>query len=252
MLIDTHCHLNLPPLIEDIDEVISRAIDSGVQKIICPGIDMQTSVKALDLSERYDIVYPACGIHPHDSGRLKSGWEKELEQLAGDDRFVAIGETGLDFYRNYSTVKDQKKAFMFQLELAREFGKPVIVHNRKADAEIEKIVKEVGYFKLVFHCYSSDLYFTKKFLEYDVFFSFTGSITYGRKKTMEVLDLLPIDRIMVETDAPYIIPAGVKVEYNEPKNVVYVAKRLAEYKGIPYEEVCHFTTQNAIEFFHLK
>jgi len=252
MLVDTHCHLNLPPLAQYYEEVISRAIDSGVEKFVCAGIDIKTSIMALEISEKFSCVYPACGVHPHDSGNVKSGWEKELESLVSEEKVVAIGETGLDFYRNYSAPENQLRVFEFQIELAKQLGKPLIIHNRRADEKIKEALTSKNYFYGVLHCYSSGLEFAKEMLSLGLHFSFTGSITFGRKKTKEVLRFLPLEKIMIETDSPFIVPAGLKVEYNEPMYLPQIAKKLAGIKGISLSIVQEATTTNAIRFFHLK
>lgn len=252
MLIDTHCHLNLSPLIQNYEEVIARAIDSGVKKFICAGIDIETSIVALEISEKFNCVYPACGVHPHDSGSVKDGWQKELESLVENERVVAVGETGLDFYRNYSPKEDQIKAFVFQIELAKQFGKPLIIHNRKADEKIKEALRGKDYFYGVLHCYSSSPEFALEMLSLGLYFSFTGSITFGRRKTKEVLKALPLEKIMIETDSPFIVPAGLKVEYNEPMYLPWIAEKLSSIKGVPLSIVQEATTANAIKFFHLE
>ncbi|MCD6149497.1 TatD family hydrolase [bacterium] len=298
MLIDTHAHLNFKNFNKDRDEAISRAFQSGVKKIINIGTDLKESKASVKLAEKYENVYAAVGMHPTSlvtqNSKLKTQIEK-LRKLAENKKVVAIGEIGLDYYHVVCSMKygargiekvrkRQKEGFIGQLELAKELNLPVIIHCRAseqnpADAyeDVYAILSEneesrnniasvnrtgslgkLGMTKLVFHCYSGDLEFTKKLLKHkNIHFSFTGNITYKTKKEIqgtekdiaEIIKIIPLERIMLETDCPFLAPQKFRGKRNEPAYVKYTAEKLAEIKRISFEEVEKITTQNAENFF---
>lgn len=282
MLIDTHAHLDFKEFDSDRDEVIKRAFDSGIEKIINIGCNLERSKNSIELAKRYDNVYATVGIHPHDvaSYQLLVASYK-LRKLAKQDKVVAIGECGLDYYRIESVcgrsaiggndelspekkleisqrvkVKNlQKEFFKLQIDLAKELSLPIILHCRSAFEDLFEILKRAGDLpRGVTHCFSGTLDWARKFLNLGFLISFTGSITYARPQSeiLEVVKEVPLDKIMIETDCPYLAPVSHRGERNEPAYVRYIAEKIAEMKGIDFKEVAKKTTEQAIKLFNLK
>jgi len=249
-LTDTHCHLHLRQFDLDRDEVVARADANGVTKIIEVGIDLESDKEAIALAIRYPQVYAAVGIHPHEAGKAtQESWE-ELRSLASHPGVVAIGETGLDYYRNRSPHEKQKEALKKQLALARELRRPVILHDRKAHHDLLDMIKEHGErLTGVFHCFSGGLAMAKNCLEMGFYISIAGPVTYKNAyRLRELARTLPLERLLLETDSPFLSPYGGR---NEPANVRAVAQKIAEIRGLPWEEVARTTTGNAALLFGL-
>jgi TatD DNase family protein len=254
MLIDTHAHLSLPQFDKDRTEVIKRARDAGIKHIITVGTDSDDCRKAVALAQEHDFISAAVGIHPHDAKTINEETYSLLRELAADNNVVAIGEIGLDFYRNLSLRKTQTHHFREQLRLAREVSLPVIIHDREAHQEVLKILQEekaetVGG---VIHCFSGDWEMAKACLDMGFYISIPGTITF--KKSEEYHKLirdLPLDRILVETDCPFLAPHPLRGKRNEPAYVQYVAEAVARIKMIAQEELAEITTQNAQKLFNL-
>ena len=254
MLIDTHAHLSLPQFDKDRTEVIKRARDAGIKHIITVGTDSDDCRKAVALAQEHDFIYAAVGIHPHDAKTINAETYSLLRELAADNNVVAIGEIGLDFYRNLSSQEIQVQHFREQLWLAREVSLPVIIHDREAHQKVLQILQEekaetVGG---VIHCFSGDWEMAKACLDMGFYISIPGTITY--KKSEEYHKLvrdLPLDRMLVETDCPFLTPYPFRGKRNEPAYVQYVAEAIARIKGIGIEEVAKITTQNAQKLFNL-
>lgn len=265
-MIDVHCHLNFKSFIQDYDEVIKRAFEAGVSKIINVGTKIDSSQKAVELSEKYDNLYAIVGVHPHhaDKVELGSNWLKDLEQLAKHPKVVGIGECGMDYYRYQSGIVDptlQKEVFIKQIELAHRLKKPLQIHNRHAGGDIIEVLtarKNVlqnppG----MFHCMSGDLDFLKKVLDMGFYVGFDGNITYDGLAPGEDTDLkdlvkaTPLDRLVVETDSPYLTPVPLRGSRNEPKNAIIVGKFIASLKAVSYDEVANQTINNADSLFQL-
>ena len=279
MLIDTHAHLNFAAFKDDIDVIIKDIVNQGM-KVINVGSQLSTSKRAVDLAKKYpDNLYASVGLHPIHlfeievdkievpfKSRAEEFKSSDYEELAKNKEVVAIGETGLDYFHKPDNVSKtefknkQKWAFIKQLELARKFDKPVILHcrgdmedNERAYKDMLKILKEFGYFKGVIHCFGSSLEIAKQFLDLGFMISFTGIITFPNAKSLvPVVKHVPIEKIMIETDAPYLAPQTVRGKINLPQYVKYIAKKIAEIKNIHYDIVENMTTQNAIDFFKLK
>jgi len=252
MLIDTHTHLNDPIYESDLEEVIRRARDAGVERMIVVGTDYSTSQRAIELAETHSCLYAAVGVHPHDSRVFREDHMKAFYQWAEHPRVVAIGEVGLDFYRNLSPVDSQKAVLEGFLHLAKETGLPVILHVRDAFKEVETFLNRPEFQAIqgVFHCFSGDASFARRVLERGFFISFTGVVTFNKSRSVEVLREIPLERLMVETDCPYMTPEPHrKIRRNEPAFVVQVARRFAEVKGKDWTEVEDCTTQNALRLF---
>lgn len=253
MFIDTHCHLNYKPLSKKIPQVVSEAHNQGVEKLICIGTNLESSRESVHIAGNFENVYAAVGIHPNDCENAPEDWKEQIIDLAGHSKVVGIGETGVDLYRSKDTLELQKEFFAEHINLARSLDLPVIIHNRQADKAVMEVLEELEYEKFVMHCYSSDADYAEKVLELGGKISFTGNITYNSKKRSQAVQKIPLDRIMVETDAPFLTPSQVRDSnnYNQPAFVTYVAEKIARLKNVELDEVEKVTTQNAIQFFSL-
>ncbi len=229
---------------------MARAEASGVTKIIEVGIDLESNKEAIALATRYPQVYAAVGVHPHEAGKVTQESWAELRSLASQPGVVAIGETGLDYYRRRSPREKQKKALKKQLALARELRKPVILHDREAHDDLLAMVEEHGEGLVgVFHCFSGDLAMAEECLEIGFYISIAGPVTYrGAYRLRELARTLPLERLLLETDSPFLSPYGGR---NEPANVRAVAQRIAEVREVSWEEVARTTTENAAFLFGL-
>lgn len=255
MLIDTHAHLQDKALKNDLAEVLKRAKESGVEKIICVGYDYPTSVEAVELARQYEGIYAVVGIHPHDAKELNDEILAKLYQLAGEEKVVAIGEIGLDYYRNLSPQEKQKEAFVAQIKLAREVGKPVVIHDRDAHQEVADIIKKekAGINGGIMHCYSGHLPLAIELMKEGFYISFAGPVTFNNaRKTQEVAANIPLERILIETDCPYLAPEPMRGKRNEPAYVSYVARKIAEIRRKNIEEIEYITSINAEKAFALE
>jgi TatD DNase family protein len=253
MLIDTHCHLDFPEFDIDRDDVVRRANASGVSRIINIGSSLTGSKRSLELAATYPCVWATVGIHPHEADACDKNTALRLRGLAGGRKVVAIGEIGLDYYKNYSKAENQQPLFIALVKLAKELDLPVIIHNRDAESDTLKILKEAMPVKAVVHCFSGDEVFLKECLDLGFFISFTCNITYKKAQGLrEVLKITPLERLMLETDAPFLPPEGSRGKRNEPMQVKLLAEEIAKIKGIGFDEVAGATTANAVSFFKLK
>jgi len=252
MIIDTHCHIQFKPLSNDLESVIHRAHEAGVGKMIVVGVDVESTMAAIKIAEDHDGIYAAVGLHPQDSKKLTGEMWKEFCELAKHPKIVAIGETGLDFFKEYSPRDVQIRVLKQHIKLAKELNLPLIIHNRDSDEECLEILQEKGVKDAVFHCFGSDVEFARKVWMAGYFTSFTGIITYPSAKNLHaVVEECPMDAMMVETDCPYLAPQKYRGGKNEPSYVVEVAKKIAELKGISYDDVSRITSENANNFFKL-
>jgi len=264
MLIETHSHLDDKQFDTDRNEVIARAFSGGVEKIINIGAGLGSSQRSVALAEKYENIFCSIGLHPHyfmEYGEKSFAKFDDFKALSSSKKLVAIGEIGLDYFiPDGSLITDaqkelQKKGFTLQLEFARELKLPVIVHCRDAYTETGEIIKKYPELNFVFHCYGGNLEFTKKLLtQKNIYFSFTGNITYPKKEDAEVfsiIKLIPIERIMLETDCPYLAPVPMRGKRNEPLFVKYVAQKIAEVKNLELEEVAKVTSRTAEKFYGL-
>jgi len=252
MLIDTHCHLDFPEFSADLVEVITRAQANGVDYLVNIGSGLERSRKSVELAGRYDCIYATVGVHPHDSDSFQPQDREMLKKLARGKKVVAIGEIGLDFYKNYSRKENQLPLFYSLLGLAKDLGLPVVIHSRQADSETLKILKEVMPIKAVIHCFSGGQAFLEECLGLGFFISFTCNITYKKAEQLrQLLRIAPLGRLMLETDAPFLSPEGFRGKRNEPYQVKLLAEAIARIKEISFEEVAGATTDNAREFFKI-
>jgi len=255
MLIDTHAHLQDPAFNRDRKEIMQRAKTAGLEKIICIGYDYETSVEALQLARQFPEVYAVVGVHPHDAKTLSPEVLAKLYDLARDPRVVAIGETGLDYYRNLSSPEDQRKAFKEQIKLAHELYKPLVIHDRDAHQEVLDIIKKekAGKNEGIMHCYSGHLPLAVELMKEGFYISFAGPLTFkNAKKTQEVAARVSLERILIETDCPYLTPEPFWGKRNEPALVVHTARKLAELRIKTEEEIAYITSQNARRIYRIK
>lgn len=255
MLFDTHAHLNADQFKEDIDEVINRAKDTGVSNIVVVGFDEKTIEGAIELAETYDFIYAAVGWHPVDAVDMTNNHLIWLEELAAHPKVVALGEMGLDYYWDKSPKEVQKEVFRKQIQLAKKVKLPIIIHNRDAHEDIvtileEEDAKEIGG---IMHCFASSLEIAEKCLEMNFYISFGGPVTFkNAKRPKEVAKEIPLDRLLIETDCPYLTPHPFRGKRNEPSYVKLVAETIAELKGITYDKLIEATNENAKRIFDIK
>ncbi|MDD5424276.1 MAG: TatD family hydrolase [Dehalococcoidales bacterium] len=253
-LVDTHCHLDFPEFDADRDDVIKRAGEAGIGNIINVASSLEGSRRSAALAEKYDCVYASVGIHPHDAKELTPGALSEIKELAKRDKVVAIGEVGLDYYRNLSPADLQQKAFRTFLSLAKETGLPLIIHCREAREDMLKILKqEMGTsgVKGVIHCFPADTELLNSALDLGMHVSFTCNITFKNASALRSLvkDLVPMDRMLVETDAPYLAPEGMRGKRNEPAFMLKAVEEIARLKNLRPEDVARATTLNCANLF---
>ena len=253
-LIDTHCHLDFERFDEDRDEVVVRATAVGVQRIIVPALDLQNCETVLALTERYEGVYAAVGVHPNSSADWQDGWIGALREMAQAEKVVAIGEIGLDYYWDDVPKPVQHRALGQQLELAAALGLPVIIHNREASGDVLALLREspLAYRENagVLHSFSADWETAVAALDMGFYLGFTGPVTF--KKAAELRQIAvkaPLDRILVETDAPFLTPQPYRGKRNEPAYVRFVAERIAAERGLDTAVFAQHTTENAQRLF---
>lgn len=256
MLIDSHAHIDDEKFDADRQAVIKRALESGIEKIINPGADEASSRRAVLLAENHECIYAAVGIHPHDAKTYDGKSHAQmLKDWAKKDKVVAIGEIGLDYHYDLSPRDVQKAVFIKQIELAREVDLPIIIHNRESMADMEAILK--AHFSAtsrgVMHSYSGSVEMAKVFLDMGLYLSISGPLTFkNARKLPDVVKMLPLDRMLVETDSPYLTPTPHRGKRNEPAYVRLVAQEVARIKGMELEAIEEITAQNAIRLFNLK
>ncbi len=257
-LVDTHCHLTLKAFDHDRNQVIQRALNRGVDKIVVPGMDLKSSREAVTLSEVYPSVYAAVGIHPHHADQWKSSDHAEIISLAKSSKVVAIGEIGLDYYRNLSPKPQQVEVFQSQLEIASELNLPVIIHNRDATSDIiEYLGIWLKKYKLsseqnigVLHAFSADITTALKVIDTGFFVGIAGPITYKNAASLrEIVMKIPLSSILIETDAPYLTPHPYRGKRNEPANVALVAEHLSKILGQDNTTTTRITSNNAARLF---
>ena len=250
MLIDTHCHLFFEELKKDLEGVLSRASDLGVTKFICVGTNVEDSKESYDLALNYEHIFSTAGVHPHDSEEVSKDYLDQIKGLLNNQKVVALGEIGLDYYRNISDRKIQKKIFREQLELAQEINKPIVFHNRESDDDILKILSEYPDVVGVSHCFSSSYEVAKKLIDMGFYISFSGNLTFKNSHLPDVAKKLPINSLLVETDSPFLSPVPYRGKTNEPGRTRFVADYLAQLHNLTINEVADVTTENAKAIFN--
>jgi TatD DNase family protein len=254
MFFDTHAHLDLAPLSDAEEDVVRRARDAGVTRIATVGIDPESCERAISIAHRHEGVYAVIGLHPNDSGLLSDPLLERVEALSRRDKVVAIGETGLDFHRDRAPRGTQRAAFREQVRMARRRGLPVVVHDREAHDEVLTILAEENAAEVggIIHCFSGDLAMARRAIAMNFLVSIPGTITYkGSEKQVEAVRGLPLDRLLIETDCPFLAPVPYRGKTNEPSYVPRVAAMIAEIKGVTVEDVARTTTVNALRLFRI-
>ena len=252
MLIDTHAHLFYPNFEDDLEEVIQRAEEAGIDFILVPATDLQSAEKVIKLTEQYDMIYGAVGIHPHETKGWNSSLVEEIESLAGHNKIVAIGEIGLDYYYDYSPKGKQIEAFKSQIDLALKLDLPIIVHNRDSDEDMMEIIGSYcsSGLKAQFHCFNGSQKDAYELMHMGYMISFTGNITFKKADELrEILKNIRIDQILLETDSPFLTPVPYRGKRNEPANVKFIAEQVAEAHNLSVADVGRITSFNAFRIF---
>ena len=255
MLFDTHVHLYADQFIEDREETINRALEAGVTKMVVVGFDEETIRLAIEIAETYDFIYAAVGWHPVDAIDYKESHLEWLEELTKHEKVVALGEMGLDYYWDTSPKDIQADVFRKQIHLAKKVNMPIIIHNREATADIIKILQEENAAEVggIMHCYSATREELQACLEMNFYISLAGPVTFkNAKEVKEVAKVVPLDRLLIETDAPYLAPHPYRGKRNEPAYVKLVAEEIARLREMSLEDVSRITTENALKIFRLK
>ena len=259
-LFDTHAHYNDEKFNEDMEEVLSAIKAEGVEKLVCVGYNLEGSKKAVQIAKTHDFVYSTCGISPNDIPQSEEELWKVLfkiteilknEQLK--NKLVAVGEIGLDYYWNKENAQLQKKAFIEQIKIANEFDLPIVIHTREAVMDTIEILKKNTVNNLgIFHCCPLNRELVKEALKLGFYISFAGPVTFkSSKNANEIIQLVPLDRILIETDSPYLSPEPKRGQRNDSRNVKYIAQKIADVKNIPVEEIAKITYDNALRIFKI-
>ena len=252
MFFDTHAHYDDERYDGDRDLLLESMRESGVSLILNAGSSVENSRQGLQIAEKYPFVYASVGVHPHDAKEMDENSISELLELSRHQKALAIGEIGLDYHYNLSPVETQKERFREQLELARETNLPVIIHEREAFADVMEILADFSDLRGVFHCFSGDRDAAKRVLDMGWMLSFTGVVTFKKAATsLDVATYVPIERLMLETDAPYLSPEPLRGKRNDSRNLIHIAKKLAEARGITVEELAAMTMDNGKRFFEV-
>ena len=252
MYFDTHAHYDDKAFNADRDALLEELPTRGVTLVVNPGCDVPSSEAALALGERWPFVYAAVGIHPEELGGMGDGDLARIESLARHEKCVAIGEIGLDYYWDDTRKEEQKALFTAQIELALRLDLPVIVHDREAHADCLDIVRRYPKLRGVFHCYSGSAEMAGELLRRGWYLGFDGPITYkNARKALEVLAVCPMDRILIETDSPYLSPVPMRGKRNDSRNLVYVVEKIAGIKGCTPEEAAAAATENGKRLFRI-
>jgi len=251
MLVDTHAHLDMEEYEEDLCDVLNNASQNGVSTIITIGVDVSSSLRGLELARKYDWIFCSVGCHPHHARGLTTESLSRLSLLVPEKKIVAWGEIGLDFYRRYSPPDKQVEAFVSQLDVAVGHGLPIIIHSREANLDVFEIVKKRGTSqKGVLHCFSGDYELAMKFIDLGYLISIPGTVTYPKADNVrDVAGRIPLDHLLLETDAPFLAPVPKRGRRNEPKYLIYTAKKVAEIRGMDLQEIARHTTENARRLF---
>lgn len=254
MLIDTHVHLNADQYDEDLQEVIDRALEEGIDRMFVVGFDTNTIERTMKLIDQYDFIYGIIGWHPVDAIDCTEERLQWIEELSKHPKIIGIGEMGLDYHWDKSPKDIQKEVFRKQIALAKRVQLPIVIHNREATQDCVDILKEENASEVggIMHSFSGSNEIADEILKMNFYISLGGPVTFkNAKQPKEVAQHVPLDRLLVETDAPYLSPHPYRGKRNEPARVKLVAEQIAELRGISYEEVCKATTENAERLFKL-
>lgn len=252
MLFDTHAHLNDSAFDADRDTLLAGLPEQGVGLVMHPGCNLEDSFRAVALAEKYPFVYAAVGTHPDTAEEVNAGVMEQYRSLCKHEKVKAIGEIGLDYYYETIPREVQRKAFRMQMELARETGLPVIVHERDAHEDGMQVVKEYPDVTGVFHCYSGSAEMAKELVKMGWYIGFTGVLTFkNARKAVETAQAIPLERIVLETDCPYMAPEPFRGKRNDPGYLYRMAERLAELRGLSTEEIRAVTTENGKRLYRI-
>lgn len=253
-MIDSHAHLDDEKFNYDRESVIEDLYENKVAYYINPSSDIESSRRSLELANKYDFIFSAVGVHPHEAEGFNDDILNELKEMLKDGKVVAIGEIGLDYYYDNSPREIQKEVFRKQMEIAKEFKYPVVIHSRDAHGDTFDILNEFkGEVIGVMHCYSGSIEMAERYMSLGYYISFAGPVTFKNAKNVkDTASKMPLDRLLIETDSPYLTPTPNRGKRNEPKYVKYVAETIAELKLISVDEVIENSRNNTIELFDLK
>ncbi len=258
-LFDTHSHYNDEKFDEDREQIIKDTYESGVTKFVCAGYNIESSKKAIEISKKYSFIYLTCGISPNDIPQSEQELWKDIAEIAKiikenkTNKIIAIGEIGLDYYWNKENKGLQKEAFIKQIDLANEMNLPIVIHSREASIDTidiirKHLVKKAG----IFHCCQFNQEMIRQALELGYYISFAGPVTFkNSKNASDIVKMVPLDRILIETDSPYLAPEPNRGKRNDSRNVKYIAQKIAEFKDIPVDEVAKITYENAKRIFNI-
>jgi len=252
MLIDTHVHLNAHQFKDNVEEVIKRALENDVKKMIVVGFDDQTNKKAIELAERYDFIYATVGFHPTDAKDVTEKQLKDLIPLLEHEKVVGIGECGLDFYWDKEHNERQIELFRWHIELSIKYDMPLIIHMRDASEATYNVLSDYENLKGIMHCYSGSAEMAPLFMDLGLHISLGGPVTFKNGRVpKEVALVVPLDKLLVETDSPYLSPHPFRGKTNEPARVKLVAEEIARLKNVSYRKIAEVTTKNAIQLFNI-
>ena len=257
MLIDSHCHLDQSPLFENLDAIINRATAEGVKYILSISTTLSSFEKIKKIVNNYNRVYGTIGIHPHETkNNTNIKFDNIIDFVKKNKKIVGIGETGLDFYYNHSDKKIQQKSFVEHIQAAQTLNIPLIVHTRSAEKETLDILKSEiknSYFKTLIHCFTGSNEFSSKLLDLGCFISLSGIVTFPKSKDLvATAKQLPLDRLLIETDAPYLSPHPLRGKVNEPSYIKHTAKHLSYIKNVDYIEIKQATSNNFLKLFSVE
>ncbi len=253
-LLDSHAHYNDEKFDDDRDTIIKEAYNSGITTIINAGYSLESSKKAIEIANQYEFMYVTVGVSPNDIEDLKGNYIEDIEELAKSHKVVAIGEIGLDYYWNKENKEKQKEIFMEQIKLANKLELPIVIHTREAVMDTIDILKKIECKKRgVFHCCPLNRELVKEALKLGFYISFAGPVTFKNSKNAEeIVNLVPIEKILIETDSPYLSPEPVRGRRNDSRNVKYIAQKIADIKGLTIEEVAKQMHKNIEKIFNMQ
>ena len=253
-LLDSHAHYNDEKFDDDRDTIIKEAYNSGITTIINAGYSLESSKKAIEIANQYKFMYATVGVSPNDIEDLKGNYIEDIEELAKSYKVVAIGEIGLDYYWNKENKEKQKEIFMEQIKLANKLDLPIVIHTREAVMDTIDILKKIECKKRgVFHCCPLNRELVKEALKLGFYISFAGPVTFKNSKNAEeIVNLVPIEKILIETDSPYLSPEPVRGRRNDSRNVKYIAQKIADIKGLTIEEVAKQMHKNIEKIFNMQ
>ena len=253
-LFDTHSHYNDEKFELDREEIIEQTYNQGITKFVCAGYNLKSSREAVDIATRYEFIYSICGISPNDLDDYNEANLEEIKILAQNKKNVAIGEIGLDYYWNKDNKELQKQVFIDQINLANELNLPIVIHSRDAVQDTIDLLKQYPVSKKgIFHCAQLNKYLVEEAIKLGFYISFAGPVTFkNSKNAQEIVSLVPNDKILIETDSPYLAPEPVRGTRNDSRNVRYIAEKISDIKGLPVEQIAKITYENAKRIFEIE